>query len=195
MNLLRGIGEGEVIGSDVVAFLERTSEGPPLNDLQADALPRYLQGFICGLAIHDIVGLHSIEGVQPSRVDTLVGLCKKMAPKGTIAGVRLTAKYLNQNRWDQIKPVLHLWAAYAAKFVSTGNGIFPCRLSELADFMSQSEWWLNRCSDLRRPRSSAGLLNVDTAWRLAEHHRGVLPAYEFSFERMAPENSTLHIAK
>ncbi len=179
--LLRGFGEGELpLPADAwLAFIERTSKGPPLNAVQADALPRFVQGFICGTAILEIVGGKAIGGAPP-RNEVLTRIIAHMSVGGLVLGQRVSADYLNRTRWDAIKPVLHLWAAFVSHSLSANEGAFPCRAARLPNFLAESEWWLGAAANLRPTRASTNLLDLGDAWRPAPDVLAFLPPMEIS---------------
>ncbi len=182
--LLRSFGEGEIpLPADaLLAFIERTSKGPPLEAVQNDARPRFVQGVICARAIFDMVGTVAMGGTPPSRESALDQIVASMTHGGLVAGQRIATASLHRSIWDRLKSVLHLWAAYAAHASRTSECAFPCSAARIPNFLAESEWWLGAAAAIRPNRASTSLLNLADAWRPAPDLRTRLPAVEFSFK-------------
>jgi hypothetical protein len=166
---------------DLARFLGRIGEALPLQTLKDQAKPRYLHGFICGYAIFEIVARKHMGVEATSRLDALKQTVKNLSDVGLIMGERISADYLHRNRWDTLKPVLHLWAAYVGYLSRTKDGVFPCRANRMPNLLAESEWWLDAAAEMRPPHASTNLLEPADAWRPLPAVAACLPRMELKF--------------
>lgn len=172
-------------------YSKRAADALPVTTFQEEVKKeRFLRGVLVGGVLHGVIGALR-EDPDGATKGAIIDKCIEVAqrPKnGKRPSWRISSSTFNNEIWPQFKSVAHFWAAYFAwcyylkgseYYFPKGN--FPCRCSDLREFLSDAEAYRISGEAARTKQSRTPVLCAGHAVVLPDC-LGIEPSnFEFTF--------------
>jgi hypothetical protein len=151
---------GPLSPAELGALLKSQHDAPRIEDFRSDFRANFAPGVCAGrilrLAITDVV---SERGAHASMTWINEEAARSIPARSWPSGTRPDPTTI-ENCWTRFRPVAHFWATYL-ELVGTDKAYpFPCRLKDLAEFLTMAEEYFDSGTTLKTHQAPSTILEI-----------------------------------